>query len=629
MLLALAAAGVATGQVHGVRVGVEGGALVSTVSTAVPVYAGSGECGEFTSMQGNGVVGGVRITLPALFGGGFGATLRLGYAASATASAVAAPEPLVLFLNEADTAIEIPREYRLELDEERLELALSLAYGVTERWSIAVGPWIATRLATTVRQVERVSPVTVNGESYTLDSGVTERPIDFPTPFAPSSIVGGVSLSTWYAIPFGRFLLEPTITLDVAPISSVRDLDWRELRAMFTLPLSYGIGGDTTAAIVDAPVAVPVDSPATAPTVVSTLSASLELIAVDDLGGRIAVAPVTVFETIERSRVAVDPVVRFVDASAALPDAYRARTAEGFDPEALALDDPGALRARMLDLVGWRMQRRSDARVVLSPGTAAGEPTWLSFARAEAVRSYLEEVWGVERARIEIRPASRRGSRDAASRRRVEIVGEPRELTGPYVAERSERSIDPPTVQLVPSYTSNYGGITTSVVLMHDGRAIARYGSDDRDGTDSSVSWQITPDRIGKESELSAELRVRDASGAEKVAVSRLPIRLERRTRHVERSVGARDSVERIVVSLFDDRGELSARNRDLIAATVRDLPPGSRITIDATPAVRDEVAAAVARSGRSGIRVRTGTIPAKSPIPAGSARLAVERPRH
>src|SRR5688500_12785380 len=77
---------------------------------------------------------------------------------------------------------------------------------------------------------------------------------------------------------------------------------------------------------------------------------------------------------------------------------------------ARARADHRAFAQRTLGVVGWRLSRNPGARVILAPSTAADEPSWLSFARAETVREYLEEVWDVPRARIEIRPGARRRS---------------------------------------------------------------------------------------------------------------------------------------------------------------------------------------------------------------------------
>lgn len=617
------------------RIGVEAAIVGGVTATAVAVYAGSPECGEFSTGSHLGGAAGLRLWLPTLFGKDIGFALRAGYSTSSTTASADPSEPLLIYEAETDEVVEIPRSYELELAERRVEGSLLVTLALAPRLSIAAGPWLGVRTSSELRQFERITPSSVAGEpTYSFDSGRTERPLDRPTPLAPSRFVGGIALAASYQLALGnRFLLEPTLTIDATPFSSMSGGPWRELRASFAIALSYDLGADsvTTAVVVD--IAAPTTpTPTTTQAklaVPSRIDASIELGAVGRSGDPATAAGVTVYETLERVRVGLDPRVPFEAGSAQLPIIYRMDDRGLFDPDSLALADARSLEDRALDVIGWRLGRRIDARVVLSPSTGTGEPSWLGFARAEAVRTYLESRWGVARSRIEIRPPSTRGRRSRSRAGGVEIAGEPRELTAAFVAERTTRAIDPPIVRLEPRFTSSAGVVSASVELAYDGRTIARYGAWPPSDDEAALSWQI-PTAASGGGTLTAELRVMDSTGRDTISRASLPITLERRRRFVERATAAGSIRERIVATLFADGG-LEGRNAGAIAKLARSLRPGARVTVDASPAVVDAIRRALAASSGERFVVRSGSVAIPSTDHGQTrttVRIAVEQTR-
>jgi hypothetical protein len=604
------------------RVGIEGGVVAATASTAIPITAGSPECGEFTGAKTLGGFGGARIALPGLFDG-LGAIVRVGYLASLTTSATDPIDPLLVYVERLDSMVEIGREYQLELREQRVEASFLFSLPLGAGFTIAAGPWFGARASSSVVQREKITQTVARIDAgYTFDSGRTERPLAQPTDINPGVVVGGISFAASYALSLGgRFSVEPTLSVDLDPTSTVADLPWAELRAMLTLPVTYDLG--TSVDTIPLAVAEPVVTPRAIAR--DSLSAQVAIVALGDRGEAIPTARVTVYETVRRTRVGFDPWVEFAGNSAALPTRYADRTvASRFAPDSLALVAADALGRRALDLVGWRWRRRARAWVALAPSTAPDEPSWLGFARAEAVREYLESVWGIERPRVEIRPLATRRARLRGVSRRVELVGETRELTAPFVAELPERTIDPPTVQLLPDIVATAGVASAEVVIEHDGRPVARYSS--VDPPDSAVSWQITPDRIGTASQLTVELRVTDSSGQHAVAHARLPIGLDRLQRIVETTTHAGDPARRMLVTLFDG-APLSARNRAALDELASAIGSGTVVIVEGSDDVRAEFSAMLARRGVAGVSVRAGRVDARG-VSAGAVRILVERSR-
>lgn len=586
------------------RIGLEGGWSYGSVTTLVPVYAGSPDCGTFKSGSVSGFRGGLTLNVPLLFGS-FGALLRLGYASSSSAFTAAPVEPLILYEEESDTIIEIPREYSFGFDDARIESSLLATIRVIDRLTAAAGVRLGVRTSSVATQLERIT----SGNRTFAGSAATEQALPSPTVIEAAPIVADMTASMSYWIPIGgHFAFEPTIGVDFAPFSSIRNVSWRDVRVAVSLPVTYSASTprDTVVAIVEPPPIAPQAQP-----IRSRIDATIELRAVDNSGAVVPTARVAVYETIRRARISFEPSVEFAVNSAGLPSGYlttRRIDALRFDPDSLGIANPALLERRALDIVGWRMRRRADARIVLTAPAQRDEQSWLGYARAEAVRNYLEDVWDVPRARIEIR--STEGRRVNSSAQRVTIAAEPRALIDPYFAEYPDRAVDPPLVQLYQQFTSDAGVDSATIVLRHDGRFIRKFdvmrGEKVSSDDGASLNWQITSDRVGAESALTAELRVRDSIGLERVVESRLPVELERHTRSVTRTRTANRASEVIEAELFATEPSSSVRNRAALIELARLVRAGARITVAGAETVRSDLAAEISRLGIAKVVVKS-----------------------
>ena len=601
-----------------IRIGIEAGGALSAVMTSIPVFAGGPECGVFEQASGATLWGGARLHLASLFEPGLGALVRVGALRTATRGTTSPTDPLVIYDDETDAMVDVPRVYAVELDESRIEAAFMLAWSPQPQITLFGGPWIGARMSSSVRQLEQIT-----GGEVRYEKQLSERPIIAATPIAPTTLVGGLGLGLAYALPIGdRLRVEPTISFDLSLLPSIEGGSWRELRGMLVLPITYAIGSSGIAP----PPIVEAASSRSGP------SASIDLAALNDNGSREPSARITVFETLRRARAPIASAVLFEENSAALPQQYRERTAadaDGFDPDSIAVADLDGLVPRSLDVLGLRLRRSTGARVALVPSTSSGEAPWLGFARAEAVRSYLEQIWKIDRSRIEIRPRTTSKRQRKSAPPGVTIVTEPRDLLAAYAAELPEREIEPPVVHLEPRYAADAGVASATTTLMYDGREIGRYeGSADR--SEAQLRWQIDPHRLDRETMLVVELHVSDALGRDTVATARLPIRLEREVRIIERSIVGRGDTERTVATLYSGIPDLSQRNLSAIDQLVRDLRRDARITVDGSDAVRAEIVRRLALAGRRDVSVRSGAVPpvaAESRSGRSRVRIAIEQP--
>lgn len=590
---------------QGPSIGADLGGGVALISSSVPIYADDPACGVYTTGTQSTLGAGIRFDLPAVVGVA-GVMFRAGYSSSRAMSTAAPMDPLVIYDVQSDSMVDIPREYALEFSDRRVDLGVALALPVLDRLTVSGGARVSLRMSSEFVREERIT-----GGDMTYTSGERRRDLTAPTAFAPNALAIGFTATASYRIDLGGMLsIEPTVGVDIAPMSSVANLEWYEYRATFALPVMFSLRGPLPAE----PVAI---TPAIAPQLESSgIDASIRLQAVDANGAIVPAATISVYRTMRRSRVDIAKRIAFGENSAVLPPQYGGGRID-FDSTSLA--DPAALARRSLDVVGWRLQRNAGARIILAPSTSAGEPSWLNFARAESVRAYLEERWDIERGRIEIRPGARRRTGGQASRR-VDLIGVPGSLLGAYVAERVETAADPPLVQLKPSFAADAGVSTASVVVLHEGRSIGEF--DAQSGAEEAeLNWQISPSRVDAESELRAELRVTDARGNDTAVASTLPVRLTQHERSIFRYRSTTKGVERIEATLFEMIPVRSARNAAALDDLVRELRAGARIIVDGSSEVVDAIAARLTHTDRISVR------PGRATSTAGRTTITVEQP--
>lgn len=100
------------------------------------------------------------------------------------------------------------------------------------------------------------------------------------------------------------------------------------------------------------------------------------------------------------------PFVFFDSGSVAIPERYRSQLqVEKESEKSSEVTAAIKLHRRVIDTIGWRLKTNAAAKITIT-GTAPDEPparaTAVATARAAAVRSYLIDVWNIERSRIAI-----------------------------------------------------------------------------------------------------------------------------------------------------------------------------------------------------------------------------------
>lgn len=244
----------------------------------------------------------------------------------------------------------------------------------------------------------------------------------------------------------------------------------------------------------------------------------------------------------------------------------------GFDQNGLDSRDPLAVYPQVLNIVGARMRSNTSSRLTLtgcnSDEGAEQNNRDLSRRRAEAVRDYLVNTWGIAADRIDVQarnlpalPSNTSTEDGREENRRVEMSSNDLELLRSVSSKTFIYESDIHT--LVGSLNVNAdAGIDNWVMeLKLKGELVANVmGTKESFGR---IEWQIDPAKLMESNgEIDVELRARDRLGQELVENGTYAIDIN--TVQQKRSKKEADkAIERYLIAMFDyDQAEITAISR-------------------------------------------------------------------
>ena len=576
-------------------------------STAIPVFAGSTNCGEFRKGSGRFTSFGLRALLPTLFNDGSGISLGITWGSESRDLLTPANEPIVRQSETDSTLQRIDHEYHLRTSSSLLRLDAAYRGRIAGGLWWSPGLWLGLRSGFTSEQVERVA-----GQTQLLfDSGQIERSVTGGEPLSLNSLSAGLSLSFDYLLSLSRRItIQPGISAEYEPFGPVREFSWTSIHYGFSVGILYSFAQSPPDTQVSSPPLIPTDSggiasPRTLPERTdtaggrlrrpTTLKASIEIYGIDDEERKLPAATVQIYESITAQRL-IPSASLIYKANSTDPNdvAHLLRPEEStyFSVDSLAGLSSSAIEREVLNILGAQLRDEVGARVVLSGSRTTGEGEGLGLRRAERVATYLRDVWKITPGRITTSDAgvdictTERGRNTRGGC--VRITTTPTWILDTVMAERGSYEVIPPLLGINPEYSSDAGIKRWDIVLSHDGRTVGRYSSNTARSSDSTVAWDVSPERIkGQRSTLVADLTVEDSAGTVAHTRAPTPLIIERRVRVTAIEPIDRNGRERLVATLYPfDEGDdnLNAQNRAAINELVARLRNGARITIAVDP---------------------------------------------
>ncbi len=280
------------------------------------------------------------------------------------------------------------------------------------------------------------------------------------------------------------------------------------------------------------------------------------------------------------------PAVFFESASSALPARYRTlANPDSFREEEL-VSRTTAVHRDVLNILGKRMRDRVASTITLrgnSDPTTEGSSCELASKRAEAVKFYLVNTWGIAPERIVVaqrsgecapsRPTREQSEAGYSENRRVEIETSHLDLLAPVAKRRfnEARVVDPPSIVLDPTGTTmRY--LTNWTVDATSGNAnIFTRRGEGAPGVLTQTFSVASADAMKANTPLVITLNVQALQGVTAEATATLPV--ERDTMATE--------VERLTLTLFEvSSDELSALAMSQIRSFIDNVPTGSRVIV-------------------------------------------------
>lgn len=285
--------------------------------------------------------------------------------------------------------------------------------------------------------------------------------------------------------------------------------------------------------------------------------------------------------------------VYFATGSGSLPDHY-VRLKDGAGAAKFQesnLKGPLDKYYQVLNVIGKRLAGNPDSTIVLDGcvsdvGVEKNAPK-LSQARAEAVQSYLKDIWGIDPSRVKINarklPAVASSSRVEEGRvenQRAEFhTGVPGVLD-PVKSTFMDAVSDTKQIEVTPGVQAGYGMSEWHLDLLGDGKIISsKEGKGDPPSPVVFDVGVIGLQKLSSFSNLTARMKVKDEKGQEYETVSgSCPVKFIKREEQLAQRAGYK-VVERYALILFDfDRYDIKEHNLSVlqkIVDRIKQMPAG------------------------------------------------------
>lgn len=466
-----------------------------------------------------------------------------------------------------------------------LRLNAQMQYNAIDSWTIGVGPWLSYRWASHLVRQERVVHLEDGGggiiplsENEALPVVRAENSLE-SSPFRAGL---ALSLSRRIALQHNVDLM-PSLQADIDAGSLIGDkLGIRAARIGVGLSVLFSGSKKTpveyirdTVYIAEPLVSVPV--PPTAP----ALQSAIQLHSMQG-AQKLSEVPIQKKSTYYKQSSELLPLVFFEDNSAAVPVRYtqlQQEEVEGFSRHTLVRLSPVQVYYHVLNILGVRMAENPMSAIVLTGSTVRGEPIALAQARAESVRNYLRDVWGIDEKRMAIR--EERGGNESRS---VAISSTSSVLTEPVVIEWKLQNLAAPPVKLSHRVHAEAGVQSWRLLLTYRGREVGRYEGTTVQELDSlSLAFNISAGMNDSVlAPLFAVLVVDDKAGATTTATAAIPL-VWNTLPHTSQASGSAvvDEKENMSTILFASDTEASSMvNHPLLQTLLFSVRADARITI-------------------------------------------------
>lgn len=254
------------------------------------------------------------------------------------------------------------------------------------------------------------------------------------------------------------------------------------------------------------PPAPPLEAIPPAPPEIPTLAASIDAVQIDSTGKEIQNPSVKIEDFISLNMRPLLNYIFFDEGSAEIPPRYiRLAPSEtiGFDMVSLQNLDAMQTYYNLMNIVGKRLSGNPGAKITIigcnSDQGVEENNRELSRKRAEAVRDYLRDVWGIpeNRMRVEARDKPRNAASNEEEggdeeNRRVEIESNDWTITEPVITIDTLRRISESTIVFKPKIDAEVGVRNWKIDVTQGSEEMVSFAG--KGAPESDSEWLISED---------------------------------------------------------------------------------------------------------------------------------------
>lgn len=548
-------------------------------------------CPEFGSTGGTGMFFGALFQSP--LNTDFSLVLRAHYGTYGADFSTTETKPILV--GEQPTTATLRHD--LSADFSQISVEPLIAYHATQSLNLLGGLTLGYVVTGTFDQKETLespSEATFAGGSKTRNArsgDITDK----------SSVALGLTFGVSYDLALNAdrtMFISPELLFTVSPLGLVKDVSWsvQQLRAGIAVNFIPPAIEDTLTELQLLEVARTINPPTRAgngvPFAASVTATGLK----ED--GRLAplTSPIRIEEFASTRVRPLLPYVFFDQNSAQIPLRYRMLSSEqreAFSEKNFFNLDALVTYYHVLNILGKRLSDDPAASVTLTgcvdTEESGGQGALLAQQRADAVKSYLTDTWGIAGSRISVvaralpeSPSNNAEADGRAENRRVEITTTTTALLAPVMSNDTLRSFEPAGVRFMPSIDPRVPIASYTLFVTEGDRIVKTFHNGDP--IPASIDWRLEEQSrfIPREArEIKYLLVVRDSTGlvipstTQSIPVSQVLLQ-------DKRSTGGTDkTIDRYSLILFGfDQSDLNAANASLVSDVKRKLQPNSTVRV-------------------------------------------------
>ncbi len=544
-------------------------------------------CPEFTSSTSLGWLLGLTYIKP--FSSDLSLHLRLHYWSYGAAFTATETQPVVDMNGGPDEAT---IQHDLNASFQQISVEPLLGFTVAPDLTLLGGITAGYILSSTYDQKETlVTPTDATFPNLSRERNVLSG--DIPD----ASVVGvGLTIGASYDLPLNEdrtMFLSPEILLTLSPFGPVSGVSWTAQHIRAGLALSF-VPPEIEDSLTDQEfyeftLGLTPPSKGT-PGVRFVSNVSAEGLNADGTTSELTSISVEEFES-RRIRPLL-PYVFFDEESYTLSERYYrvdSDQRDGFSMSNFYNLDAMVTYHHVLNIVGRRMTDEPGASITLTGHATPEERGGMDLAleRANAVRNYLVDVWGISASRITVNgkglptsPSNNAEDDGRAENRRVEITASSASILAPVESQDTIRRTLPEAIRFRPSIDPRVPIKEWRLFVAR--RGVITAGFKDGDPIPATVDWRLNG-RTGViprgTTELSYLLAVSDTNNAVvPSATKRIPVS-ERRLD--EKGTQTDSRVDRYSMILFGfDSAELTPEHRAMVDEVKKSITPSSTVSV-------------------------------------------------